>query len=195
VVGRSRKHREPLRCVPLLAALVVLLGFSSVPFTRSRYLLPALPFLALLAAELLVDRPWTESLVRRFAGLVGAALLVFLLAASVLPLDRSADPGSELSRLAPYVRRYAEPGEEILVGGLSDYTARQLSSWYLDRPQEIVESEEAFLERWRTGGHRVGVLRVREGAQPGAATSVIRGRFRLYLRDAEFEGLDLTRPR
>jgi hypothetical protein len=81
------------------------------------------------------------------------------------------------------------------VGGLSDYTARQLSSWYLDRPQEIVESEEAFLERWRTGGHRVGVLRVREGAQPGAATSVIRGRFRLYLRDAEFEGLDLTRPR
>jgi 4-amino-4-deoxy-L-arabinose transferase-like glycosyltransferase len=186
LLRRRRWRDDRFLLIALLAALTIVGAFAMIPFHKARYLLPALPFLALLGAGFFHHVRWEDRAAKVATGLVVGATAVLLLLSVASPIHFYTKKDGGFLPLAPWISTAVAPTDSLLVGGMREYTAQQVFTWYFDRPLMIVSDSAAFAARWRTGRYAAGVLSNADADSPPAmrafATS---GRYRLFLRDAQ----------
>ena len=149
---RRVKFKESfLRYMPLLTAVIIIIAFTIIPFKKGRYILPAVPFLCMTAAEAFTGwrRNAKFSLWLKRITLVLTSLIIF--AALFLPVKFSTQFKTDLKTGAGIIREYTVPGDTMIVYGEKTYSMMQMYTWYIDRPQIQCDSPEDFTERLNTG--------------------------------------------
>lgn len=189
VLRRRRWRQEEALVLAVVAALGVLGAFSLIPFRQARYVLPAFPFLALLAAEALRVAAIDERAQRVFARLLPALLVLLVAVATLTPVPFYSKKDGAFLPLRPFVDAATAPSDSLLVGGMGAYTVRQVFTWYFDRPHVLAQGPAEFEARWASGRFGAGIYRLDRGAGPGGFTpSTVpfarSGRYLLFLRDA-----------
>jgi 4-amino-4-deoxy-L-arabinose transferase-like glycosyltransferase len=183
-------YKNKLRYIAFWIALIMLVAFSLVQFKKTRYIIPTLPFLSLLAAEFIIERNWSAIFTRWITRILMILLILVIVLAAVTPLSFSTTSGRELVSLIPYIRTYSDPGDTLLVAGLDQYTVRQVFTWYLDRPQKICDTRDLFLAGWAEGKYQAGILydqnNIADSLSGNSPRPLIRsGKYLLFIRDRD----------
>lgn len=133
---RRSREREPLSTFLLVAALFPLIFFSFSATRLPQYVLPALPFLGLLAARRVTDARLPAKWIAVVA-LAGALMFLALDAGVAAPVNSR----RSIRTLALAAARHAVPGERVLSYRLGRPYA---SVFYLGRRIRFVEEEVTF---------------------------------------------------
>jgi len=181
-------HKDKLRYLAFWIALTMLIAFSIIQFKKTRYIIPALPFLSFLAAEFFIGRNWSKIFDKWITRILIILVVAVILIATLTPLSFSTNAGQELVSLIPFTQTYSTPVDTLLVAGMEKYTVRQVFTWYLDRPQNICDNQEQFLNAWSSGKYKAGILYDRFNSADSLSMTpyrpVIRsGKYLLFIRD------------
>lgn len=193
LVRSTIKTRQFERVLVLLAAVFLLLGFSLVKFRQASYIIPALPYFALLAADFFTNVKWCE-IFQRWAHRFVIFLFVLLLALGLLtPLPFASRTNNALELFAPIKERFTSPGDTVLVMTDEVYAMRHMISWYWDRPFKICSDPSTFQQDWQTGEHAVAVARYNNKviADLQIQPLAISGNYAIFLQDSLRQHLPL----
>jgi 4-amino-4-deoxy-L-arabinose transferase-like glycosyltransferase len=159
IVKRKKFRLDYLKYLVFFAALIIILSFSLVQFKKTRYVLPALPFLSLLAAEYFINRSWFNVFSRWISKAIIVITCIILLIAVLTPIPFYSKKDSKILAFSSYIENCSSKQDSLLVAGIKPYTVHQVFSWYYDRPQKIVENTEIFKKEWEKGKYKIGILK------------------------------------
>ena len=181
-------NRDRVLYLTLFAALVIIASFSIVLFKKTRYILPAVPFLCFLAAEAFYGRIWYQTFNHWGARIIFSLFTIAVILGCFTPLPFNSNFKSDIVNLIPIVKENTAPGDTLLCYGEKTYTIRQVYSWYFDRPQEICSSSEEFFIKWDSGSYSSGLFAGKwtdesMNSNTESVPKFISGNYRFYLRE------------
>lgn len=141
--------------VPASAAFIVF-GFSLVLFRQTVYVLPAVPFLSILAAEFF--QPWQATFNKWSLRFLLALSIFVILAAAILPVKFSTKSDPAFVDMIPVVKSFTVSGDTVLYSGNDGYTVEQMAGWYFDRPVAACTTSSEFFGKWANGSYKLGLL-------------------------------------
>ncbi len=183
LLRRRRLQEDRWVWLALVASLTVVGAFSLLSFHKARYILPAVPFLALVGAFACERRGWTPGVARGATAVLGGSGALLVLALLLTPVHLYSKKDGDFLPFVDRVQEVVSEGEAFLVGGMAPYTVEQVFTWYFDRPQEIVLDAREFGDRWAEGHFSAGILKV--GAADFVPDNPVArsGPYLLYLRE------------
>jgi Raf kinase inhibitor-like YbhB/YbcL family protein len=135
-----------------------------IQLKKARYVLPAVPFLAILGAEVFYNRSWRGKFTLWASRFVILLIGLFLFITLMTPIKLYSKKDGEFLPFRSIIENSTTRQDHILVAGMSPYTVQQVFSWYFDRPQEIVKNIKQFKVEWETGKYKFGILKRPSGA-------------------------------
>ena len=159
VFRRKTFQNDFFKYLAMFAAILVILAFSMIQLKKARYVLPAVPFLAILAAEVFYDRSWRDKFVLWASRFIILLIGLFLIVTLMTPVKLYSKKDGEFLPFKPFIENSTTRQDHILVAGMSPYTVQQVFSWYFDRPQDIMDNVEDFKIEWETGKYKFGILK------------------------------------
>jgi len=177
-----KKQKDFTPVLILISAAFILFGFSIVKFRQAAYIIPALPFLALLASDFFITPKWAESFSKWAHRFILFLLFLFIIIAMIFPIPFSSESNTMVP-LSPYIDTYTSSMDTILTYSNDAYAIRHMIPWYWDRDQEECEDLNTFVIKWNRGQHTIGVIRIdsqRRNDLPITPTATS-GEYALYL--------------
>lgn len=164
IIKRKSFQNDFCKYLALLGVIIVTLAFSLIQLRKARYVLPAVPFLAILAAEFFYNRSWRDKFTLWASRLVILLTGLFLLVTVLTPIKLYSKKDGEFLPFRSIIENSTTRQDHILVAGMNPYTVQQVFSWYFDRPQEIVKDIKQFKVEWETGKYKFGILKRPSGS-------------------------------
>jgi 4-amino-4-deoxy-L-arabinose transferase-like glycosyltransferase len=186
MLRRRRWRRDAPLYVAAFATMAVVGGFAAIPFHKARYVLPAVPFLALLAAAWFRELGVEGAAHRVSVRLLGILTVAGLILSAVGPVSFTTKKDGDFLPLVRPVQNALGRPDTLLVGGMRRYTAEQVFTWYFDRPLRIELDRTDFVRAWESRRYAAAVYRAKEAPGPPGGTRRA-GAYELYLRDASQE--------
>ena len=159
IIKRKKFRSDYLKYLAFFGAFIIVLSFSIIQFKKTRYVLPAVPFLSLVAAEYFVNRPWIDIFSRWISRTIVLITCILILIATLSSIPFYSKKDTNLLPLISYVKNCTSNQDSLLVAGIRSYTVRQVFSWYFDRPQKITENVEIFKKEWEKEKYKIGILK------------------------------------
>ncbi|MBN1465298.1 glycosyltransferase family 39 protein [candidate division KSB1 bacterium] len=185
VIQSVKKEGGRERLLILVAALFFIVGFSAVKFRQTSYILPALPYLSLLAAEFFFR--WRKEFILWANRLVLLLLVLVVIAGLLTPISFSSKKNNPMQAFLPSIQAYTAPGDSILAFSDDAYAMRHMISWYLDRPHRMCDSEEMFFTKLGQDGYEAAILKISGNHLPNQVRPVAQsGQHYLYLKNLTF---------
>lgn len=140
-----------------------------------------------MAAEFFIFRTWTHLLMKWTTVVIAVVLVLIIFFATITPIPFSTQMDGKIASINQYINTNTTSQDSILVTGMKKYTAHQVLSWYLDRPQHICQSQNEFVEEWNKRNFDIGIIT--ESNQSTMfeilipQTDLIMGNFQIVLRN------------
>lgn len=148
-----------IKYIIVFSFLIILMAFSIVQFKKTRYILPVVPFLALLAAEFLYNQSWKNILIQWIARVLVFLTILIIFIATFTSIPFHSKKGGDFLKFKPQVESITFPGDSLLTGGIQPYDVYQVFSWYFDRPCKITDNIEGFSKAWQSGNYKLGIYK------------------------------------
>lgn len=164
IIKRRSFQNDFFKYLAMFGVIIVTFAFSLIQLKKARYVLPAVPFLAILSAEFFYNRSWRDKFILWASRLVILLTCLFLVVTVLTPIKLYSKKDGEFLPFRSIIENSTTRRDLILVAGMSPYTVQQVFSWYFDRPQEIVKNIKQFKVEWETGNYKFGILKSPSGA-------------------------------